>query len=57
MFMSGDMFVLSQLVNSMEEAVHKLENAKNKNDFDEFGKIKNFILDIQKKINEEILKG
>lgn len=55
--MRGDISVLSQLVGSIGEAVRRLEIAKNQNNFEEFGKLKKFILEIQKKIDEEILKG
>ena len=52
--MKGDTVLLMQLVNSMSDAVAKLEDAKSKNKIDDFNKIKKFILDIQAKINEEI---
>jgi len=46
--------ILSQLVNSMADAVDKLEEAKQKSRINEFNKIKEFILKIQKKIKGEI---
>jgi len=52
--MRGDVFLLNQLINSMEEAIDKIESAKKINDLDNFGKLKNFILDLQKRIDLEI---
>ncbi len=48
--------VLSQLVDSMSDAVGKLEEARELNKLSEFSKLKGFILEIQKKINEEVKK-
>ena len=47
---------LGQLVNSMDEAVDKLEEAKERNKIAYSNKIKKLILDIQKKIREELSK-
>lgn len=55
--MSGDIIFLSQLVNVMQDAVLKIEAAKNANKLDEVNRLKAFVLDIQKKINDEISKG
>ena len=52
--MAKEVEVLEQLFNSMEEAVHKLKIAVNKNDFVETARINKFILDINKKIDEEL---
>jgi hypothetical protein len=49
--MGGDVMLLSQLVNSMSDAVDKLSNAKTGQD-----KIKKEILQFQSKINSEIDK-
>jgi hypothetical protein len=54
--MRGDVLLLSQLVNSMSDAAKKLEQAKNNNKIEEFNKIKSFVLDLQKKIGEELEK-
>jgi hypothetical protein len=54
--MGGDVIFLEQLVNVMQDAVIKLEAAKNTNKIDEVNRLKSFILDIQKKINDEISK-
>jgi len=51
--MKGDVFLLSQLINSMEDAVNKLEVTKSLNNLAEFNKIKEFILDLQKRIDTE----
>ena len=52
----GDTFFLTQLVNSMSDSVAKLEQAQQQNKIEEFNKIKQFILQIQAKINEEVSK-
>lgn len=52
-----DLNFLGQLVNSMDEAVEKLEQAKEKNKVEDFNKIKSFILDLHVKIGEAITKG
>jgi hypothetical protein len=49
--MGGDIFLVNQLVNSMNDAVMGLENKSSEKD-----KIKKLILDIQKKLDAEILK-
>jgi hypothetical protein len=49
-----DVQFLSQLVKSLEDAELKLESANNKKDYNEFRKIKRFMLDIQKKIGNII---
>lgn len=52
----GDMHFLSQLIDSMSDAVDKLEQAKNSSKITEFNQIKNFILQIQTRIKEELVK-
>ena len=52
-----DLNFLGQLVNSMDEAVEKLEEAKSKNKKEDYEKIKKFILDLYVKIGEAITKG
>lgn len=52
--MRGDVSILSQLVESLSDAIDKLEVAQAQNRIEDFNKIRNFILDLQKKINEEI---
>lgn len=52
--MKGDIEVLSQLLNSMSDAVEKMDELKNSNKVQDFNKIKTFVLDLQEKINEEI---
>lgn len=51
--MQGDTFLLTQLIGSMEEAINKLEIAKNQGNVSEFNKLSSFILDLQKKIETE----
>lgn len=46
-----DVPFLNQLVNSLEEAGSKLEEAYVKKDYENFNKLKKFILQIQKKIS------
>ena len=50
----GDNIVLVQLLNSLEEAELKLEEAYKNNDTENFNKLRNMILDIQNKILEGI---
>ena len=50
----GDVEFLGQLVDSMADAVEKLEEAKERNRIVEFNKLKRFILDIQKKVDGEL---
>jgi len=45
---------LNQLARSLETAELKLEQAYTNSDYDQFNKIKKFILEIQKKILEGI---
>ena len=46
--------IIKQLINSLEEALPKLEDAYNNNDFDRFIASKKFILKIQEKISEHL---
>jgi len=50
----GDLEFLGQLVDSMSEAVDKLEKARDSGNKKEARKIEEFILDMQKKFNEEL---
>jgi hypothetical protein len=52
--MSRDIEVISHLVGSMEELVKKLEKSASENKIDDANKIKSTILEISKKIREEI---
>ena len=49
-----DIQFLSQLIESMEDAVNKLEEAKNSGRKDEVNKLKVFIFDLHQKINESL---
>lgn len=49
-----DISFLIQLVRSLEEAVLKLEEYYEKKDYENFNKSRKFILQIQKKISDEI---
>ena len=51
-----DIEILNQLVNSMAEAVEKLEQAKQKTQAQDFDKIKLFILEIHRRIKTELGK-
>jgi hypothetical protein len=51
--MQGDTFLLTQLIGSMEDAINKLEIAKNQGNIQDFNKLSSFILDLQKKIEIE----
>jgi exonuclease VII small subunit len=54
MLKRGNVEFLNQLVSSLERAQPKLEEAYQSKSYDEFNKIKKFILAIQKKILEGI---
>lgn len=49
-----DVEFLGQLIDSMEEAVLRLETAFSKNKTDEINKLRTFIFDLHKQINEGI---
>ncbi|MFZ5955154.1 MAG: hypothetical protein ACOYT4_01910 [Nanoarchaeota archaeon] len=49
--------LLEQLINSMSDALKKLEEAKMKGDSDNFNRNKKLIIDMQKKIKEETEKA
>ena len=51
--MESEAFLLDQLVNSIGDAVEKLELAKSRNNLQEFNKIKDFIIELQKRIELE----
>jgi len=49
-----DTIFLQQLLDSMSDAIEKLEQVAEQNKIEEFNKLKAFILDIQTKIKLEI---
>jgi hypothetical protein len=49
-----DVQFLSQLIKSLEDAEAKLEAANDKKDYNEFRKVKLFMMNIQKKIGNII---
>jgi len=51
--MKGDLSLLGQLINSIDDALTRLEIAKSNGDIVEFNKIKQFILSLQTKIEQE----
>jgi hypothetical protein len=51
--MRVDTFLLNQLLNSANDAIDKLDAARSRGDIEEFNHIKNFILDIKNKIEQE----
>jgi hypothetical protein len=51
---SGSVSFLKQLIMTLEGAESKLEEAYKKNNFEQVKAIKEFILKLQKKIDEEI---
>ena len=53
-YLSGEIETLTQLVDSLDEAVLKLEDFYDKEDYDNFNKTKKFIFQIQKKIFETV---
>ena len=50
----GDILFLKQLAESLEEAEPKLREAYEKEDSEEFNKIKKFILQISRRISDTI---
>ena len=52
--MVESLIFLSQLISSMSDAVEKLEEAKQKNNISDFRKLQALILNIHKKIDQEI---
>jgi len=53
-FREEDISFLNQLVDTLEEARLKLEEAYKKRDYENFDKSKKFIIQLQKKISEVI---
>lgn len=49
-----DIPILEQSIGSIEEALPKLERAYKDKDYDEFNRIKKFILNLQEKILESL---
>ncbi len=52
--MKGDVNFLKQLVDSLDEAIIKLEEAVEDEDVKQIGILKKFILEVQGKIKEEL---
>lgn len=50
----GDIPFLNQLVKALEEGELKLEEFYNKKDYENFIKVKKFILQVQEKISEVV---
>lgn len=50
----AEITILKQLIHSLEEATLKMEKAYNEKDYDNFYKAKKMILQLQKRILEEI---
>jgi len=50
----GDISILKQLVDSLDESEKKLEDAYKKNDAESLNKAKKFMADVTKKISEAI---
>lgn len=55
MFM-GEIEVIGQLINSMSDAVEKLEQAKDTNNIQEYNKIKAFMMDLHIRLKVELSK-
>ena len=51
--MKGDTALLNQLVNSIEDAVNKIETIQKRGSLEEFNHIRDFILNLQKKVETE----
>lgn len=49
-----EIIFLNQLINSLEEAYQKLETAYKNKDYENFNKLKKFILEVQEKISESL---
>ncbi len=54
MITKDNMEFLGQLISSLEKARPKLEEAYQKNSYEDFNRVKKFILNIQKKIIEVV---
>lgn len=54
--MRGDVFLVNQLINSLSEAVDKLAAAKERNNIEEFNRMKFLVLDLQAKLSGELAK-
>jgi len=52
----GDIQILNQLINSMSDAVNRLEIAIQQNRIDEFNNLRAFILDVQSRIKTELAR-
>lgn len=50
----GDVIILRHLVDSIAEAVLRLEGAQKKNNKNEFAKMRRFILELHRKLKEEL---
>ena len=57
MVKGGDVEFLGQMAQSLEQAEKKLEEAYKKQDFEEFNRIKKFIVNVQQKLKQSLLKG
>ncbi|GBE20181.1 hypothetical protein BMS3Abin17_00917 [archaeon BMS3Abin17] len=53
-YVVGEIELLSQLVNSLEESALKLEDFYEEEDYEKFNNTKKFILQIQRKIDSMI---
>ena len=51
-----DPVIISQMINSIEDTIPKLEKAEKENKMQELASIKEFILSLQQKIKEELEK-
>ena len=49
-----DIQLLEQLVNSLEKAIHKLEESYEEKKYDNFNKVKKFILEVEDRVLEVI---
>lgn len=53
----GDIRFLGQIVDSLAEAVEKMERAKKKNKIRDFNELKGFVLGLKSKLDTELMDG
>jgi len=54
--MAANIILLGQMIESMSEAIDRLERAANENKLNEFNTLKKYILDLHEKIKKELEK-
>jgi hypothetical protein len=55
--MEGDVNFLGQLIESLSDAIPMLEKAQKEDNIKDFEKTKDFILNVQKRINQNLIEN